>query len=277
MKRLSESIVAQVVTARPANSHKGDYGRVLIIGGDEHLGGAAIMAASAAVYAGAGLVTVATDLKNGAALHARLPEAMLIPYDGPRLRHTIPEASVVVIGPGLGTNEKALQILKTALHDLTPAQTLILDGSALTLIATHQLTITHPNVIWTPHQMEWQRLSGVAIAEQTPAADQAAAAQLPGTVIVKGHRTRIFSPTASYENPLGTPAQATGGSGDTLAGILAAFIAQFGYRDASVCAAVYAHSAIAEQLAKTQYVALPTRVIASLPTYMAAQAAKPAQ
>ncbi|WP_125704695.1 NAD(P)H-hydrate dehydratase [Lacticaseibacillus daqingensis] len=276
MKQLSEALVRQVIQPRLAQSHKGTFGRVLVIGGNAHFGGAAILAASAAVYAGAGLVTVATDPVNAAALHARLPEAMVIPYDGPRLRHTVPEADVVLIGPGLGTNETAWAILTQTLAAaaLTPAQTLILDGSALTLIAAHHVTVTHAATVWTPHQMEWQRLSGVAVAAQTAAANLAAAATLPGTVVVKSHRTQLFTPTASYENPIGTPAQATGGSGDTLAGILAAFIGQFGYRDATIGAAVYTHSAIAMQLSETQYVALPTRVIAALPAYMAQMAQK---
>ncbi|WP_225048170.1 NAD(P)H-hydrate dehydratase [Lacticaseibacillus kribbianus] len=273
METLTSACVTQVIAPRPADSHKGQFGRILIIGGNEHFGGAAIMAASAAVHAGAGLTTVACAPCNHAALHARLPEAMVLPYDGARLRHTVPEADVVAIGPGLGTNETAQEILAVTLANLTATQALILDGSALTMIAQTGLRVTHRKTVWTPHQMEWQRLSGLAIADQTPAANASAARTLPGTVVVKSHRTQIHAPEASFVNPIGTPAQATGGTGDTLVGILAAFIGQFGYTTAAINAAVYTHSAIAEELAATQYVALPTRVIAALPTYMARAAA----
>ncbi|MFD1431739.1 NAD(P)H-hydrate dehydratase [Lacticaseibacillus yichunensis] len=278
MKQLSESVVQTVVRPRPQESHKGTFGRVLIVGGNAQFGGAAIMAASAAVYAGAGLVTVATDPVNRSALHARLPEAMIVPFnDRQALKAALAAATVIVIGPGLGTDEAALAILQTTLGGITPAQTLILDGSAITLVAEHQLPVEFQNVVWTPHQMEWQRLSGLAVKEQTVAANTKAAAAIAGTVIVKAHRTQIFSPTASYENTTGSAAMATGGSGDTLTGILAAFIAQFGYVDQTVCAAVYAHSAIADGLAATNYVVLPSMVIAALPHYMQRIAASGAQ
>ncbi len=268
VKKIPASCINQVVQPRPPESHKGTFGRVLVIGGNAQFGGAAIMAASAAVYSGAGLVSVATDPVNHTALHARLPEAMVIPYDDPELKKLIPTMDVVAIGPGLGIDELAETILTRALEAVTESQTLIIDGSAITLIADRQLMLTHAKTVWTPHQMEWQRLSGITIKAQDEHSNQQAAAKLPGTVIVKSHRTQIFTPTTSYENPLGTPAMATGGMGDTLVGILAGFTAQFGLNDAALCAAVYTHSAIAEALAKTNYVVLPSALIQQLPQYM---------
>jgi hydroxyethylthiazole kinase-like uncharacterized protein yjeF len=203
----------------------------LIVGGNARFGGAAILSASAAVYAGGGLVSVATDRVNRDALHARLPEAMIIPYDDPAYIQLLATMDVIVIGPGLGTEAFALQLLTATFAAIRPQQTLIIDGSAITLVAQHQLTLPKAQLVWTPHQMEWQRLSGIAIAEQTPAANQFAAAKLPGTVIVKSHRTEIFTPTDAYQNPVGSAAMATGGSGDTLTGIIAAFIGQFGYHE----------------------------------------------
>lgn len=274
VKTIDQALPAQVIRPRPANSHKGTFGRVLIIGGNPQYGGAAIMAASAAVYAGAGLVSVATAAVNRSALHARLPEAMMLPYDDPSLPALIQSVDVIVLGPGLGTDATAQQVLATTLAAVTPEQSLIIDGSAITLIAQQHLPVALPKAVWTPHQMEWQRLSGLAIAQQTPASNAAAASQLAGTVIVKSHRTEIFTAAGSFLNPLGTPAMATGGMGDTLTGILAAFIAQFGHHASSICAAVYTHSAIAEQLAQDHYVVVPSQLIAALPTYMAQQAKK---
>lgn len=268
MKDIPASWINDVVTPRPADSYKGTFGRVLVIGGNAQFGGAAIMAASGAVYAGAGLVSVATAAVNRTALHARLPEAMIIPDDDPQLLALIPTVDVVAIGPGLGTDERAARLLTQTLAAVAPAQCLIIDGSAITLIAQKHLAVAHARTLWTPHQMEWQRLAGIPISQQTPQTNQAAAATLPGTVIVKSHRTQLFTPTGSYRNPLGTPAMATGGMGDTLAGILAGFVAQFGLNDKTVCAAVYAHSAVAEEVAKRNYVVLPSMLIQALPAYM---------
>ncbi|MFD1484035.1 NAD(P)H-hydrate dehydratase [Lacticaseibacillus baoqingensis] len=273
MQLISATLVQQVIQPRPTASYKGNYGRILIVGGNARFGGAAILSASAAVYAGGGLVSVATDAVNRDALHARLPEAMIIPYDDANLADLLQSMTVIVIGPGLGTDETALKVLNTVFEAVAPEQTLIIDGSAITLVATHHMRLPKARFIWTPHQMEWQRLSGIAIAAQTPAANQAAAAKLPGTVIVKSHRSEIFTPTRSYQNPVGSPAMATGGSGDTLTGIIAAFVGQFGHRDASILAAVYTHSAVADLIASDHYVALPSMVIQALPGYMAKMAA----
>ncbi|MHA3065533.1 NAD(P)H-hydrate dehydratase [Lacticaseibacillus saniviri] len=271
MQILSEAIVNQVIQPRQQMTHKGNFGRVLIVGGNAHFGGAAIIAASAAVYAGAGLVTVATDSHNHAPLHARLPEAMVIDIQRSDLIDAVHRATVVVIGPGLGDDEVTLERVLSA---VTAQQTLVIDGSAITLYGANQPALPQAHIIWTPHQMEWQRLSGIAVADQTPETSAAAAAKLPGIVVAKSHRTMIFDDTDSYQNPIGSAALATGGSGDTLAGIIGAFNAQFGAHVTSTLAAVYAHSDISDQLAKTQFVTLPTAIIAQLPQYMALHASK---
>ncbi|WP_407893290.1 NAD(P)H-hydrate dehydratase [Lacticaseibacillus sp. N501-2] len=274
MQTLSQQCVRQVVKPRPKKSYKGRFGRVTIIGGNAQYGGAAIMSASAAVYAGAGLVSVATDSVNRSALHARLPEAMVLDWTAEKLEALLNTQNVLVIGPGLGDDAPALTLLKRVFATVKPDQTLIIDGSAITLIACERLAIPKAQVIWTPHQMEWQRLSKVPLADQDPTTNAQAAAQLPGVVIVKSEATEIFGMQDSYLNPVGSPAMATGGSGDTLTGILAAFVGQFGYSDASICAAVYTHSAVADLIARTNYVALPTQVIAQLPQYMAEMSQK---
>ncbi|WP_125709486.1 NAD(P)H-hydrate dehydratase [Lacticaseibacillus porcinae] len=274
MQTLSEALVRQVVQPRPKHSYKGNFGRVTIIGGNAQFGGAAIMAASAAVYAGAGLVSVVTDAVNRSALHARLPEAMILENTSPKLESLVTSQDVLVIGPGLGDDEAALQLLKRVFTAVQPEQTLIIDGSAITLIARVHLAVPTAHLIWTPHQMEWQRLSGVRIADQSPQTNAQAAANIPGVVIVKSEATEIFGEQEQYLNPVGTPAMATGGSGDTLTGIIAAFVGQFEYSDRTIGAAVYTHSAVADVVAQTHYVALPTQVIDRLPQYMAVMAQK---
>ncbi|KRM86480.1 NAD(P)H-hydrate dehydratase [Lacticaseibacillus thailandensis] len=270
MDEMTRSRAANVVRPRTTRSHKGMYGRVVIVAGDEHFGGAAIMSATAAVYAGAGLVTVATAAVNHAALHARLPEAMVCTWTDAMLPQLLAQADVVVVGPGLGDSAAAHVVLQLVLDTVRTPQSLIVDGSAIDIMAAgHQHQTGTAQTVWTPHAMEWQRLSGIAIANQTVAASQAAAAELPGVVVCKGAPTVTLDGHVAFRNTSGGPAMATGGSGDTLTGIIAAFIGQFGYSLAVVAAAVWVHSAAADMVARSQYVALPTAVSAALPTLMA--------
>ena len=100
---IDDRLARKVVTKRKADSHKGTYGRVLLIGGFYPYGGAIIMSALATVKSGAGLVTVATERDNIPALHAHLPEAMAFDYeDEELLAENLAKADVVLIGPGLG-------------------------------------------------------------------------------------------------------------------------------------------------------------------------------
>lgn len=268
MKKLTEDILYQVIKKRPEQSHKGSYGRVLIIGGTQQFGGAVIMNALAAVNAGAGLVSVATDPSNFTALHAHLPEAMVIDFNDD-LTDDIQHADVVLIGSGLGNR---LDIVEATFDAIMARQILIVDGSALTLVAENKLSWPQSQLIITPHQMEWQRLSGVTINEQAFEAFNMLAQQrmnVQPILVLKQHHTQIYTLSQVFEIPNGGPYQATGGMGDTLAGMIAGFTAQFMLCfPEAIMAAVYAHSAIADELSKNQYVTLPTKISAALPEFM---------
>lgn len=268
MKQLTEQLARAIVRPRSRNTYKGSFGKILIIGGNAQYGGAAIMSASAAVYAGAGLVSVATDPVNRSALHARLPEAMILDASTSALETAIHQATVIVVGPGLGTDTTALKILKRVFAAVSQTQVLIIDGSAITLVATHHLAYPQAQLIWTPHQVEWQRLSGLPLAAQTIEASQQAAAKIPGIIIAKSAQTHVFIGHEIYANTAGGPAMATGGSGDTLTGIIAAFAGQFHPLPQAVLAAVFVHSHVADIVAMNSYVALPTMVIQELPAYL---------
>ncbi|MFT8401122.1 MAG: NAD(P)H-hydrate dehydratase [Lentilactobacillus diolivorans] len=270
MKKITQSILEKVIRKRPANSYKGTYGKIALIGGSQNFGGAIIMASLAAVYSGAGLVTTMTDPTNQTSLHDWLPEAMFVDYhDSQAASPIISAADVVVIGPGLGTDNQALTILTKTFELAHKNQTLVIDGSALTLVAQNHLTLPQDSLnVLTPHQMEWQHVSGIKIADQTPEANQAAANKLNALVVVKSHRTQVYYQDSVYENTGGTPAQATGGMGDTLAGMVGGFTAQFADQPKAVLAAVFAHSAIADKLAHKQYVVLPHQISEALPKFM---------
>lgn len=277
MKSIDEDLARQVVRPRPAESHKGNYGRVLLIGGNHKYGGAISMAAEAAVYSGAGLTTVATDPVNFAALHARLPEAAVLDYNLD-LAEQISRSNVILCGPGLGLEEKAWEILEAVCQHAGSDQTIVFDASALDLLSQKPDLLRNLQaglVILTPHQMEWQRLSGIKIADQEDQANQAALSRLFSgkmksvILVLKAHRTRVYAFTGEiYRNSAGNPGMATGGMGDTLAGIIAAFLGQFGPKLTSVLAAVYCHSRAGDDLYQSSYLVRPTKISAYMPSLM---------
>lgn len=270
MQKLDESILTEVIQPRPQESFKGTFGKVLLVGGNHQFGGAIIMATTAAVYSGAGLVTVATDPINTTALHSQLPEAMVIDFNDQKVvAEMASSVNTVVIGPGLGENAESLAVLKNVFNSLTDKQTVVIDGSAITLMAREHIEKPAGRVIFTPHQMEWQRLSGIKIVDQKEALNKKIQEELAATVILKKHHTEIYTQSGTYQLPIGSAAQAIGGMGDTLAGMVGGFTAQF-RKDVikAALAATYAHSAVADQIAEQQYIVLPHQISHALPAFM---------
>ena len=267
---LTDEILGRVIQKRVTHSHKGTYGRVLLIGGNAQYGGAVILAAAAAVNAGSGLVTVACDPINRSALHARLPEAMVVDY-----HHVFSEllqnSDVVIIGCGLGLSDENLVVFKQVLDHISEHQKLIIDGSAITLFAREKLILKFPeHTIFTPHEMELERLSAVAIGQQTNKKIQDFVDECGVMLVAKSHETRIFAPhKENYKLKIGTPAQATAGMGDTLAGMIGSFVGQFKSDEFdAILAAVYLHSRIARDAARSAYVVLPSQLINEIPKMM---------
>ena len=275
MAVITEDILTKVIKKRPSNSHKGNYGRVLLIGGSENYGGAIIMAAEAALNSGAGLISVATHAVNLDALHARNPEVMFIDWRDRNLVNLMKKMDVIVCGPGLGTGTFAWQLMSTICQNVSQNQTLVLDASALDMIAQDKNLIPKQAslVILTPHQMEWQRLSQIRIPFQTDSANLSALKKIFPTqnaiLVLKSNHTHIYTKTDQiFVNPLGNPGMATGGMGDTLAGIIGGFTAQFGNNLDSVLAAVFIHSLAGDKIAENNYVVRPTTISALLPQLM---------
>ena len=275
MKGIDQTLLEKVIIERSRASHKGDYGRLLLLGGTYPYGGAIIMAALAAVKSGAGLVTVGTDRENITALHSHLPEAMAFSLqDQQLLKEQLEKAEVVFLGPGLGDDAFGENLVKQVFVNLSQNQILIVDGGALTILARTSLSFPSNQLILTPHQKEWEKLSGIAIEKQNEYETASALTSfLQGTILVeKGQATRIWQVDQSdyYQLQVGGPYQATGGMGDTLAGMIAGFAGQF--RQASLyerlTVATHLHSAIAQELAQEQYVVLPTEIGHEIPKMM---------
>lgn len=269
MKQITKDLVKNWLPVREKDTYKNKMGHVLCIGGNENMGGAIILSASAALHAGAGLVSVASAPENLHALHSRLPEAMFVNmYNEVQLTEHIQKADVIVLGPGLGLTEKSLAIFKTTLNALNEKQWVIIDGDAITHLANTNSKIPTQNVVLTPHLGEWERLTGIKSSADDLDKNQKMKHDLQATVVLKQDRTEIYIKDEIWQNTSGNPAMATGGMGDTLTGILASFLGQFENKVEAILSGVYIHSAVADELAKTHYVTLPTAIIKQLPVFM---------
>lgn len=275
MKVIDQALLEKVIIERSRHSHKGDYGRLLLLGGTYPYGGAIIMSAFAAVKSGAGLVTVGTDKENIPALHSHLPEAMAFSLqDQQLLKEQLEKAEVVLLGPGLREDAFGEELVKRVCDSLRKDQILIADGGALGILAKAHLTFPSSQLILTPHQKEWERLSGIVLDHQNKETTASALSAFPqGTILVeKGPATRIWQAGQPeyYQLEVGGPYQATGGMGDTLAGMIAGFAGQFHQVSLyeRVVVATYLHSAIAQELAQENYLVLPTEISKLLPRAM---------
>lgn len=206
---------------RRLDTHKGENGRVLCIGGDLGHGGSIMMTTEAALRSGAGLVTVATRQAHVGALLTRRPEAMVHAVEScSDLQPLLEAADVIAIGPGLGQGDWGRALLRLALEAGKP---LVLDADALNLIAQQPRALG--DAILTPHPGEAGRLLGRSTAEiQADRFGAAAelAARWQATVVLKGAGTLIAQDgQLPRVITTGNPGMATGGMGDVLTGVIA--------------------------------------------------------
>jgi ADP-dependent NAD(P)H-hydrate dehydratase / NAD(P)H-hydrate epimerase len=245
---LEDEDAARAFPARAPEAHKGTFGHVLVIAGSVGKTGAAVLAGTGALRAGAGLVTVATPAPALPAVAGGRPEIMTEPLpatsSGGVSREAVERAlalaksrDAVVLGPGLGQDASTRDFVREfvrrcptplvvdadALNALAPSSTLKLPDA---LEALHR---DRPTVI-TPHPGEMSRLAGVGTAEVQERRLETArdAARTTGALVVlKGHRTLVADPSGrAAVNPTGNPGLATGGTGDVLAGVLGALLAR---------------------------------------------------
>ena len=242
---------------RATDAHKGDFGRVLLVAGSRGKTGAAYLAAMGALRTGAGLVTVGTPSSCQGALAALGPEYMTEPLvdglDGQVSARAITrvleiDRDVIACGPGLGRGSGARDFVHALVEqDETP---LILDADALTVLAEDPDRLMGREeraLIITPHAGEMARLVGCTPAEvQTNRLATATgfATTHQVYVVLKGYRTIIATPDGrAFINPTGNAGMATGGTGDVLTGMIAAWLAQLLDAEAACRLAVYLHGA----------------------------------
>ncbi|MBC7926645.1 MAG: NAD(P)H-hydrate dehydratase [Bryobacteraceae bacterium] len=217
----------QLLGPRRSDSNKGSYGHVLVVGGEPGKSGAPQMSGIAALRSGAGLVTVASSelrLNTLELMTASLPTT----FDA--LVALAEKRNVVAIGPGLGTSEQAVTLVRDAVVGIQ--QSLVLDADALNALAGHdwRASAQHGVRVLTPHPGEMARLASKTVAEiqdNRLEYTRSFAESHNCVLVLKGHRTLIAMPDGEvFVNPTGSPSMATGGTGDVLTGMIAGLLAQ---------------------------------------------------
>jgi hydroxyethylthiazole kinase-like uncharacterized protein yjeF len=227
-----------VFMPRPRESHKGNFGHILIIGGSVGKAGAPAMAGIAALRSGAGLVTVACPRSVQPTVAAFAPEIMTEPLPETesgtisatafeRIEALLQGKDAVVLGPGLSRHPETDELARKLVAKSTGEPRLVLDADGLNAFAGRAEELRSEGLlVLTPHPGEMSRLTGAPIEESHNArlrTAREAAKKHRAIVVLKGHRTITASPSgAAWVNMSGNPGMAKGGSGDVLSGILAA-------------------------------------------------------
>ncbi|MBY6095880.1 NAD(P)H-hydrate dehydratase [Ferrimonas balearica] len=234
---------------RRVDSHKGDHGKVVILGGQAGMAGAVRLAGEAALRSGAGLVAVVSWPDNLAQIQAGRPELMTLGVDvvDMEVYAKLGWAGAIAVGPGMGQSDWARHLLIGAIRSERP---LVVDADALNLLAMEPQR--RDNWILTPHPGEAARLLGQS-TEQVQTDRFAAVAELQhrygGVVVLKGAGTLIHDGEQCCLAPVGNPGLATGGSGDLLSGIIASLLAQGLSPMAAACCGVCVHGEAADAAA----------------------------
>ncbi len=276
---LDHKSVLNILPDRKSDSHKGDYGKILLLCGSRGFTGAAALAAMGALRSGAGLVYLGVPESIYAIEAVKLTEAVVFPLpeeDGklsakaiPAIRKYLQTMDAVLIGCGLGISTGTMAILDAVLRKFEGP--VVVDADGITMLASCPELVkerTYPTIL-TPHEGEFRRLN-IATEEERLTGAMLAARELGCILLRKGHETVITDGKDYYINPTGNPGMAVGGSGDVLAGILVGLMGQgITPLQASACAA-WLHGAAGDRCAEKlgQYGMLPTDMLQELPYLM---------
>lgn len=258
--------IRSIIKPRSSNTQKGDYGKLLIIAGSKGMSGAAYMAAQAALKSGTGLITLASCESVNTALEAKTTEVMtcaLEDADGHisaaatgKIGELMERADAVLIGPGLGRSTDAEKVVQYVLHKSRVP--VIVDADAINAVAKNKELLSECacDLIFTPHAMEMSRLTGLDISyieENRIQVSREFCEENGAVLLLKGPHTVVTAPSLTqYINITGNPGLASGGSGDVLAGIIAALTARGIDCESAAAAAAYIHGT-AGDIAKERY------------------------
>ncbi len=229
--------VKKVVKDRPLESHKGDFGRLLIIGGSETYVGAPALAALAALRTGLDLVYVASPEKTAYAISAISPNLITLKLRGDhlainnldQLKTLLERCTAIILGPGLGLHKDTIEAVSEILNILNSLRkTVLLDADAIKILGMKRQKIDFPAVI-TPHFGEFEALSGrkpsIDLKSRTNDVKNLAK-KLGGVIVLKGNVDIVSDGNDLRINFTGNPSMTVGGTGDVLSGIIGCLLAQ---------------------------------------------------
>lgn len=234
-RRTGRDLVERCCPVRKQNTHKGDYGKVLLLCGSEGYTGAPALAAKAALRAGAGLIFLGVPRSVYPIVAAKLDAPMVFPLPDregklsadalPMILQRLETADACLLGPGLGRSEELDRLLPEIVRHCTCP--LILDADGINAMAGHKDVLRGAAcpLILTPHEGEFRRLTEAPETDRV-SGTMALARDLQAVILRKGHETVITDGERVYVNRTGNAGMATGGSGDVLAGILTALAGQ---------------------------------------------------
>ena len=262
VRMLSYEDQIRKLPVRNRNAHKMNHGHVLVVGGDQGMAGAVAMAAEAAMYSGAGLVSVATHPTSVNSLVARRPEVMTKSVTTPdALKALINRATVVVVGPGLGNDSLGNDSLGgdsawgSELFDIVLESELpmIIDADGLNRLSRlPQQSTRRDNWILTPHPGEARNLLGKNVQVNRLASVKQLQEKYGGVCLLKGAGTLIASRHDVWLCPYGNPGMSVAGMGDVLSGIIGGLVAQGLDMNDAACLGVIVHSLAADNITARQ-------------------------
>ena len=276
MIELTKADVLSLLPDRAEDTHKGDFGRILLLCGSVGFTGAAYFSAMGALRSGAGVVYLGVPssiyeieaLKLNEPVVFPLPEkdGMLSAEAVPQILSRLEKMDAVLIGPGLGISPGTFAVVQAVLSSAVCP--VVVDADGITLLSGHKdlLRGRDAPTILTPHDGEFARLFG-PVDNNRMASSRKAAREVGSIILLKGHRTCITDGDLDYRNLTGNPGMAVGGSGDVLAGIIVSLLGQgLAPLEAAACAA-WLHGAAGDLCAQSlgEYGMLPSDLLNVLP------------
>lgn len=276
MKILTHQDVLNILPDRSPDSHKGDYGKILLLCGSRGYTGAAALAAMGALRSGAGLVYLGVPESIYAIEAVKLTEPVVFPLPDQygklstdalaQLGDMLPRMDAVLIGPGLGISEGTSQIVQYILKEAKCP--VVLDADGISIAASHKDILRERTsaTVLTPHAGEFSRLTGTIPTDRVSNAKDAAR-DMNVIMVLKGHETVITDGKCCYINNTGNPGMAVGGSGDVLAGVIVSLLGQGVDPLQSAACGVWLHGAAGDICAESigQYGMLPGDMLNVLP------------
>ncbi|MCK4912627.1 MAG: NAD(P)H-hydrate dehydratase [Candidatus Omnitrophica bacterium] len=267
---------------RKPDTHKGDYGHVLIIGGSIGLSGAVCLSAKAALRSGAGLVTVGVPNSLNSIFETKLTEAMSLPLADKGgalsqeafsdIKSFLKKVDLIVLGPGAGLRVATKRLIVRIVKEID--KPMIIDADALTALASNLEVLLKrktKTLILTPHLGEFSRLVKLDLGKIKKVRKELVkkfALRYNLTLVLKGNRTLVSDGRRTFENSTGNPGMATAGTGDVLSGIISGLLSQGVDQFQAAKLGVYLHGLAGDYAAgsKTQNCLIASDVIEYLPS-----------